>query len=60
MTDFLAAKGVAFVKKDPMIDTEAETELAALGLYATPGTLFDSAVVVGFDAETLPRLVSDW
>lgn len=59
MTDFLAEKGVAFIKKDPMIDPEAEAELAALGLYATPVTLVGDEVVVGFDPETLQRLLDN-
>lgn len=57
MTDFLAEKGVAFTRKDPMIDPEAEAELAALGLYSTPVTIIDGETVVGFDPDILTRLL---
>lgn len=53
----LADKGVSFEQKDPMVDEEAEAELAALGIYATPVTIIDREVVVGFDAEKLDRLL---
>ena len=53
----LADKGVSFERKDPMVDEEAEAELAALGIYATPVTIIDREVVVGFDAEKLDRLL---
>ena len=53
----LADKGVSFARKDPMVDEEAEAELAALGINATPVTIIDGEVVVGYDAEKLDRLL---
>ena len=55
----LADKGVSFDRKDPMVDEQAEAELVALGNYATPVTIIDGEVVVGFDAEKLDRLLDD-
>ena len=59
MTEFLAAKGVPFTRKDPMVDEEAEAELAALGIYSTPVTLIGGEVVVGYDPERLAALLDD-
>lgn len=53
----LADKGVSFDRKHPMVDEKAEAELAALGIYATPVTIIDGEVVLGFDAEKLDRLL---
>ncbi len=55
--DLLAARGVAFVRKDPMVDPEAEAELAALDIFSTPVTIIGGEVVVGFDRERLERLL---
>ena len=57
MTEFLAGKGGAFIRKEPMVDPEAEAELAALGHYSTPVTIVGDEVVVGFDPEALQRLL---
>ncbi len=53
----MADKGVAFTRKDPMVDPDAEEELAALGLYSTPVTIIGGEIVAGFDPETLQRLL---
>ena len=45
------------MQKDPMVDEQAEAELAALGIYATPVTIIDGEVVVGFDAPKRDELL---
>ena len=40
-----------------MIDPDAEAELVALGVSATPVTLIDGEVVIGFDRERLEQLL---
>lgn len=40
-----------------MVDEAAEAELAELGIYATPVTVIDGEVVVGFDAAKLDQLL---
>ncbi len=57
--EFLAAKGVAFTRKDPMVDPDAEAELAALGLYSTPVTDIGGKIVEGFDPERLAQLLEE-
>ncbi len=57
LKEYLAAKGVAFEQRDPMVDPEAEAEMAALGVRATPLTLIDGEMVVGFDRERLDALL---
>ena len=42
-----------------MIDPEAEAELAALGNYSTPVTIIGGEIVVGFEPETLQRLLDN-
>lgn len=59
MVEFLAGKGVAFTRKEPMVDEQAEAELAALGLYTTPVTRIGEAVVVGYDPERLEALLAE-
>jgi hypothetical protein len=56
--EYLAGKGVSFEQRDPMVDPEAEADLARLGVSATPVTLVDGEVVVGFDREKLEQLLN--
>lgn len=57
MINFLAERGVPFTQKEPMVDPEAEDELAALGLYSTPVTRIGNEVVVGYDPDRLAELL---
>ena len=56
--EFLSQKGVAFVERDIGTDTQAMEELVNLGVMATPVTLIDGELVVGFDRKKLDRLLS--
>lgn len=57
MKQYLADKGVAFENRDPMVDEDAQAELAALGISATPVTLIDGEAVIGFDPDRLDQLL---
>ena len=57
MLKHLADKGVPFVQKDPLVDSQAGAELALLGVLATPATVIDGEVVAGFDPAKLDRLL---
>ena len=45
------------MQKDPMVDEQAEAELAELGIYSTPVTIIDGEVLLGFDAARLDQLL---
>ncbi|MCI0410576.1 MAG: glutaredoxin family protein [Acidobacteria bacterium] len=49
--------GVAFVEKNIREDPAALAELAQLGYRATPVTVIDGQVVIGFDRGKLMRLL---
>ena len=55
--EFLSQKGVSFEEKDVLADDEAMAELTALGVIATPVTVIDGEVVVGFDRKKLESLL---
>ena len=59
MKQHLKSRGVAFAQKDPMVDEEAEDELAGLGIYSTPVTIIDGEVVMGYDAARLDTLLDN-
>ncbi len=55
--EFLSQKGIAFTDKNIREDPGALAELQELGYRATPVTLIDAEVVVGFDRGRLERLL---
>lgn len=55
--EFLSHKGVAFIDKNVREDPAALEELQKLGYRATPVTLIDGEMVVGFDRGKLERLL---
>ena len=56
--EFLSQKGIAFQQKDVGADKEAMGELIEIGVLATPVTLIDGEVVVGFNAKKLEELLA--
>jgi len=56
--EFLAQKGIPFIKKDVIADEKAMAELEALGILSTPVTVIDGEVVVGFNRKRLEELLS--
>jgi len=55
--EFLSQKGIAFTVKNIREDPAALAELQRLGYQATPVTIIDGEVVVGFDRGKLERLL---
>ena len=55
--EFLSQKGIAFTARNIREDREALEELLKLGYQATPVTVIDGEVVVGFDRGKLERLL---
>lgn len=55
--EFLSQKGIPFTDKNIREDPNALAELEKLGYRATPVTLIDGQVVVGFDRGKLERLL---
>ncbi len=55
--EFLSQKGVSFTAKDIRDDPAARAELEKLGYRATPVTIVDGEIVVGFDRGKLERLL---
>jgi glutaredoxin len=55
--EFLSQKGVLFTEKNIREDPRALAELQSLGYRATPVTVIDGEVVVGFDRGKLERLL---
>jgi glutaredoxin len=55
--EFLSHKGIDFIERDVAQDEEAMRELEALGVLATPVTLINGEVVVGFDEPKLEQLL---
>jgi glutaredoxin len=53
----LSQKGIAFIDKNIQEDHAALEELLKLGYRATPVTVIDGEVVVGFDRGKLERLL---
>jgi glutaredoxin len=47
--EFLSQRGVDFLDRDITTDEEAMAELEELGYMATPVTVIDGEVVIGFD-----------
>lgn len=55
--EFLSHKGIAFTDKNIQEDASALAELQKLGYRATPVTVIDGQVIVGFDRGKLERLL---
>jgi glutaredoxin len=55
--EFLSHKGIPFVDKNVREDPAAREELQRLGYRATPVTVIDGEVVVGFDRGKIERLL---
>ena len=55
--EFLSHKGIPFTDKNIREDATALAELQRLGYRATPVTIIDGEVVVGFDRGKLERLL---
>ena len=55
--EFLSQKGIPFTDKNIREDPNALAELEKLGYRATPVTVIDGEVVVGFDRGKIERLV---
>jgi glutaredoxin 3 len=55
--EFLSQKGVQFVERDISQDESALADLEALGAMATPVTVINGQVVIGFDKVRLEQLL---
>lgn len=55
--EFLSQKAVPFEAKNIREDQQALEELLKLGVLATPVTIIDGEMVVGFDREKLEHLL---
>ena len=56
--EFLSEKGVTFEIKDIINDPTAMAELVEIGSLATPVTVIDGEVVVGFNRKKLEELLA--
>jgi glutaredoxin len=56
--EFLSQKHVQFDERDVSADEKALAELEKLGVFATPVTVIDGDVVVGFDRNRLEQLLA--
>lgn len=55
--EFLSQKGILFTAKNIREDPAALAEFQRLGYQATPVTIIDGDVVVGFDRGKIQRLL---
>lgn len=55
--EFLSRHNIAFVDKDIRKDPQALQELIDLGSNATPTTVIDGEVIVGFDRRRISELL---
>lgn len=55
--EFLSHHGIAFTDKNVRADREALEELLAIGSRATPTTVIDGEVIIGFDVERISELL---
>jgi len=55
--EFLSQKGILFTAKNIREDPTALAEFQRLGYQATPVTIIDGDVVVGFDRGKIERLL---
>ncbi|HEV2743830.1 MAG TPA: glutaredoxin domain-containing protein [Rubrobacter sp.] len=52
-TTFLAQKGVEFEEKNVREDSDSMQEMVRLGSQATPTTVIDGEVIIGFDLKRI-------
>jgi glutaredoxin len=52
-TKFLAQKGVEFEEKNVREDLDAMQEMIRMGSQATPTTVIDGEVIIGFDPKRI-------
>lgn len=52
-TTFLAHKGVEFEEKNVREDLDAMREMVRMGSHATPTTVIDGEVTIGFDPKRI-------
>ncbi len=55
--EYLSQRGIPFTERNISTDPEALRELINLGSQATPTTLVDEQVVIGFDRARLNQLL---
>ncbi len=55
--EFLSQNGIDFVEKNVAADETALAELEKLHFMTTPVTLVDDKVIVGFDRDSLEKLL---
>ncbi len=58
MKEFLSHKGVAFEERNIREDPNALQELIALRSNATPTTVIDGEMIVGFDPHRMEALLA--
>jgi glutaredoxin len=52
-TTFLAQKGVEFEEKNVREDLDAMQEMVRMGSQATPRTVIDGEIIIGFDLKRI-------
>jgi glutaredoxin len=52
-TTFLAQKGVEFEEKNVREDLDAMQEMVRMGAQATPRTVIDGEIIIGFDLKRI-------
>ncbi len=55
--EYLSQQGIPFTERNVATDPEAVRELLNLGSQATPTTLIDEQVVIGFDRARIDQLL---
>ena len=56
--EFLSKNNVSFIERDVTIDKEALKELGRMGIMATPVTVIDGEVILGYDPARLKSSLS--
>jgi glutaredoxin len=51
--EFLSQNGVEFTEKDIRTDLDAMQDMVRMGSQATPTTVIDGEVIIGFDREKI-------
>jgi len=51
--EFLSRNGVEFTEKDIRSDLDAMQEMVSMNSQATPTTVIDGEVIIGFDQEKI-------
>jgi glutaredoxin 3 len=51
--EFLSQRGVQFTEKNIRTDLDAMQEMVKMGSQATPTTVIDGEVIIGFDREKI-------